>query len=168
MATFPPSSIAELNAPTHGTRWETAQGEWSIVMDAARFHTFLVVELPSLKRAVRIDWRQSSRLEVEPYVAAPGDERIKMGWREGFCHACLASMLRGALREYALFSFNCRTVAYLIATEVCGFDPPAVYAVFDARDMICGLGEPGICVSMEEIRHYVASKRLEREKGHRQ
>lgn len=163
MATFPPSSIVELNRATHNAQWDSVRGEWSIVIDAARFHVFIVVALPT--RDVRIDWRQTSRLEVEPYVATPGEERVRLGRREGFCRPCLVHMLQSYMKRYSLFAFNCRTVTYLIATEVCGFEPATVFGVFETRDMLCGLGEPLACLTLEEMHHYVEAQRLERELG---
>lgn len=160
MATFPASSLKELNGATHDVAWSQQPCEWFVGIDPARFHAFVVVKLPIA--TIRVDWRQTSRLEVEPYKATEGDELVPLGKRPGFCRDCLVHMLKGYMRQYSLFMFNCRTVTYLVCTEAAGFAPGDVFNVFDARDMRCGLGDVTECLSLEEIHHFVESKALER------
>jgi hypothetical protein len=55
---------------------------------------------------------------------------------------------------YSLFDFNCRTVSYLILTDIVGFDPDEVYDLFKDSGVLCGLDKIQ-CVSLEEIYHYI-------------
>lgn len=165
MATFPPSSVQELNGATHDAPWSEQACQWFVGIDKARFHAFVVVRLPH--RAIRIDWRDESRLEVEPYAEDAG-ELVKLGERRGFCRDCLVHMLRRYMRQYSLLMFNCRTVTYLACTEAARFSPETVYAVFDTRDMRCGLNDPAACLSLAEIHHYVAWQHLQLEKQQQQ
>jgi len=161
MATFPPSSIEVLNKATHEAEWEKARVEWSLANDVARFHVFVIARAPTLGLVVRIDWRDSGRLEVEPYRKEEGDEETLIGYGHGLCRACVVHAVAEYADAYHLFTCNCRTIAFLVLTRVCGFDAEAVYARFDQRDMRCGLGNPGDCFSYEEMQHYLAWRRKE-------
>jgi len=154
--------MEQLNRATHEDEWDTARVEWSLANDVARFHVFVVARAPSLGLAVRIDWRDSGRLEVEPYAAQePGSEEVLIGRGYGFCRECIVHAVAECVESYQLFTCNCRTVAFMVLTRVCGFDPDAVYERFDQRDMRCGLGNPGDCFSLEEMQHYLAWQRKE-------
>ena len=72
---------------------------------------------------------------------------------------CIQKKIRGYLREYHLFDFNCRTVSYLILVEVLGFDANWVYEQFQKNSTLCGLGDRTACMSIDEIYHYIAWRR---------
>jgi len=88
-----------------------------------------------------------------------GETVILVGRTDAYCKRCIKEELRGFLREYALFDFNCRTVSYLIMTRVLGFDPDLVYAQFQKCRTVCGLNRDE-CFSIEELHHYVAWRHM--------
>ncbi len=164
-AKFPDSSIAALNSDTHGTEWDSAPVQWSLVADGDRFHVFLVAALGApLNREVRIDWRALNRLEFEPYVTDARDERIRVdeGETRGFCRLCTIAQLRLLMHHnYHLFAFNCRTVSYLLLTEGCRFDAQRTLSLFEEHDLRCGVGSLDDCLSVVEIQHYIRHKQSE-------
>lgn len=164
---FPPcATVAELNDETCA-RWAEMPVHWSLVADEARFHAFLVLEAGApLRRTLRIDWHATSVLECRPYEPTHGDEHIAVGETRGFCLACVAKTLAPYDRDYHLFAYNCRTVAYLILTKYAGFDETAVLQLYEQHEMLCGVGGLEQCISPEEFMHYVRHRELEQRQGH--
>lgn len=162
---FPDSTLAQLNTDTHEGAWRDVPVRWSLVADRDRFHVFLVAALGApLDLEVRIDWRALSRLEFEPHLRDASEERIEVGETRGFCRLCaIAHVRRFMVHQYNLFVFNCRTVSYLLLTELCRFEPERVYALFQEHELLCGLGDLDECVSPTEIEHYIRHKQSEAE-----
>lgn len=125
---------------------------WFLVWDRHRFHVYLMVET-ALER-VRIDWHQNSTLELAPYKDKMGEKQVLVG-KAPYCSECLLEKTQKLLYRYQLFSFNCRTVSYLILTEVLGFDETRVYEYFRDENTLCGLDSME-CFSVAEIDHFIA------------
>jgi hypothetical protein len=125
---------------------------WYLVWDRHRFHVYVAVETDL--ETVRIDWHQNSTLEFAPFTKKEGEEKVMVG-RAPYCYQCLVDELYKRLYRYHLFSFNCRTVSFLIMTEVLGFDEQQVYDLFKARHTQCGLDSLQ-CFSPSEIDHFIA------------
>jgi hypothetical protein len=124
--------------------------KWYLVMDAYRFHVYVMVET-ELER-VRIDWHQNSTLEVRPYADKEGELVIKIGEAK-YCQECLFPRICRLLYHYQLFSFNCRTVSYLILVDVMHFNEAAVYEHFRSNNTQCGLDSTQ-CFTWAEIDHF--------------
>ena len=158
---FPDSSIAALNADCHEGAWRDVAVRWSLVADQDRFHVFLVAQIQApVNLEVRIDWRAVSRLEFEPHVRDTREEMVPVGETRGFCRLCAIAHLRRFMQDYNLFVFNCRTVSYLLLTELCRFDPARTYDLFDEHELLCGL-QMDECLSVTEIEHYIHHRQTE-------
>jgi len=151
---FPASSIAPLNRHRHHQQERVGPVAWYLVLDPHRFHVFVAARL-SPTVAVRIDWHDNSTFCFEPYVDRPGETRLWVGESAQFCKLCIDAQMAEVLERYKLFRFNCRTVSYLVLTQVVGFDREAVYAKFRDSQVLCGL-EFAQCFSLDEVHHYVA------------
>ena len=124
--------------------------KWHLVWDAHRFHVYVMVARE--EERVRLDWRQHSSLDVNPYAEVAGELVLAVG-SAPYCIDCVFEKAAKLLKHYQLFVFNCRTVSYLLLTDVMGFDERAVYKMFAAQDTLCGL-DMSQCFTMAEIDHF--------------
>lgn len=150
---FPASEIKSIEG--HLCNKESAV-QWYLVVDKYEFHVYVAAVCSEFQ--VRIDWHQDSTLTYRPFHFDPLEQNIPVASSRWFCKPCTASKLRHSMHEYQLFSFNCRTLSYLILSEVQGFDPNMVYGKFKQLHIMCGL-EPLQCFSLDEIHRYVAYKK---------
>lgn len=156
---FKPSGVACINGHTcqHTTEGGVTEVQWFLVHDASLFHVY-VAAIVNRTLAIRIDWRAESRLEFEQMRPTEGDRSYPMGQSSWFCKPCIEEALSSQMEEYRLFRFNCRTLSYLILTQVGRLEPGAVYQRFQSLGTLCGL-DPRECLSLEEIRHYIAHQK---------
>lgn len=137
-------------AKRSGAERDAMTDKWHLVWDAHRFHVYVMVQRE--EERLRIDWRQYSALDVGPYTEVEGELVIAVG-RKPFCIDCLFEKMNKLLKHYQIFVFNCRTVSYLVLTEVMGFDERAVYKLFADQETLCGL-DMSQCFTMAEIDHF--------------
>jgi hypothetical protein len=162
MFACPRSSIDELNRHTHK---KTGKIRWFLVIDRYQFHVYVMAQICNKRAechlAVRIDWHDNSTFCTERYEAKEGEEEIYIGTTESFCKLCMECAMEDEMRRakgYHLLRFNCRTVSFLVLTEVEGFDAERVYALFKKHEIRCGL-DTEECFSRDEIQHYLEYSR---------
>lgn len=127
---------------------------WYLVLDAHRFHAYLMAERPTER--VRIDWENDNTLQLKEYVDKKGETMILIG-DAIYCADCIFERAATKLQHYHLFSFNCRTAAYMILTEILGFNAKAVYDAFKKYGTLCGL-DMSHCFTWEEVDHFIKWK----------
>jgi hypothetical protein len=147
---FPTSSIASLNRHTCESPGKVL---WYMVVDRYKFHVYVVAAVEKRNLYVRIDWNDNSTLRFDPYVNNNQEQHVYIGSRESFCRECIIEKMKSRMGVYKLFRFNCRTMSYIILTDVTGFDRDSVFQHFNSLDILCGL-DIAECVSLEEIHHY--------------
>jgi len=150
---FPASEISALNEHLCGRESAT---QWYLVVDKYEFHVYVAAVCKEFQ--VRIDWHQDSTLTYRPFHFDQLEQNIPVDSSRLFCKPCTESKLRNSMQEYRLTHFNCRTLSYLILTQVQAFDPDQVYNKFQQLHILCGL-EPLQCFSLDEIHRYVAYKK---------
>lgn len=156
---FPLSKVEEINKETHNGKWENVKVEWFLMADESHFHVYLKAVIKSLGYNIRIDWHDNSTLGFEAFLPeTKKSEEIFIGKTDWFCRNCIIKCIESDMETYKLFKFNCRTVAYIILTKICRFPANQVEEEFAKTQMMCGLDERD-CISMEEIRHYIAYTR---------
>lgn len=128
--------------------------KWHLVLDAHRFHAYLMAERPTER--VRIDWENDNTLQVKAYVDKEGEVVMPVG-EAPYCIDCIFDKVKRKLQRYHLFSFNCRTAAFLILTEVLGFDERRTYELFKRHGTLCGL-DVAHCFTWEEVDHFIRWK----------
>ena len=124
--------------------------KWLLVMDKNRFHVYVAVVI-NKDLQIRIDWNGDSTLTFKKYTFNPDEESYPIG-DNGFCKLCIEKIMVNKLHEYHLFTFNCRTVSFLILTLV-GFDGTYIYNLYEHANVLCGL-EESECLSIKEMQHF--------------
>jgi hypothetical protein len=152
---FPASSIKCINKHICRDANSNCLVKWYMVLDKYRFHVYVVAAMEKRDLYVRIDWHSNSTLCFEPYQNNTEEKHIFIDTTRHFCRECILKQMKTLMKsDYKLFRFNCRTVSYMILTQVAQFDAKKVYACFSNEDMLCGLDESE-CLSLEEIHHFV-------------
>jgi hypothetical protein len=146
--------------------------EWFLVADKSHFHVYVVASIAperesrawyatpdyhpiGRRRERRIDWDETSVLKFRDYEPRDGETVTWVGRRVGYCKRCIKEKMRVRLREYSLFKFNCRTVSFMILTDIAGLGPREVYEKFAANGTLCGLDDSE-CLTLESLKQYIA------------
>ncbi len=135
---------------------EARDTRWYLMVDRDHFHVYVGARIPG-EGVLRIDWEDDSRLSMRrlPHGFARDNKAILVGTTPTYCKACLVEGMRAQhLQHYQLFSFNCRTVAYLLLVCVLRFDAERIYALYSDDGILCGINSAE-CVSLNELHHYL-------------
>jgi hypothetical protein len=123
--------------------------KWFLLIDPSLFHVFVVAVAG--EERVRFDWDDENRLKAGPYVPTLGETVLEVG-DTGCCVPCCKAGIAQYNQHYQLFSFNCRTVSFLLLTQVKKFPVPKVSQLFLTNGVVCGLDRRE-CFTARELRH---------------
>lgn len=123
---------------------------WLLVMDKHRFHVY-VVSLLNDNLHIRIDWNRDSTLTFEKFVFNKEEDNYIIG-KGDFSKSLIERIIKDQLKEYELFNFNCRTVAFLVL-KIAGFKERYLYNLFKKSEILCGI-DKGACLSVKELHHF--------------
>jgi len=144
------SSDKELVKEIDGKIYKNA--EWYLVIDSYSFHVYVAVIIPNKNLQIRIDWQDNSQLTFEKYKFNKNEKSFFI-FKQDFCKLCLENEIKNKLTTYKLFTFNCRSVSFIILC-LAGYDPKKLFVIFETNNVLCGI-QTDQCITFEELIHYL-------------
>jgi hypothetical protein len=133
---------------------------WWLVADKDRFHVYVAVKIEDCC-VIRIDWHDNSTFVMKEIDYIDDEHECFYVGRADFNKEFICKTVGKKLKDYNLFDFNCRKVAFLVLCII-GFCPKGVRTLFLESGMPCGIEKDWL--GIDEMGHFMGYLVHENEK----